>query len=109
MSSASSPRAASRSLAWSRDRVHHHRLAVAAHRQYTFSTCRGSNYDTRLRLLSGNHLESSSIQLANVDDACGLQSRIVMTLQPGAYTVAVEGYASREGVCGIFMPLSFDR
>ena len=80
---------------------HFYRLAVTAAREYTFSTCEGSAYDTRLRLYSGNHLESSSTELANVDDACGLQSRIVMTLQPGAYTVIVEGYRSSEGVCGI--------
>ena len=80
---------------------HFYRLAVTAPREYTFSTCEGSSYDTWLRLYSGNHLESSSTELANVDDACGLQSRIVMTLQPGAYTVIVEGYRSSEGVCGI--------
>ena len=85
---------------------HYYRLAVTSPREYTFSTCTGSNYDTRLRLYSGNHLEASSVELANIDDACGLQSRIVMTLQPGAYTVIVEGYASNEGVCGM---LSFAR
>ena len=71
---------------------HYYRLAVTSPREYTFSTCTGSNYDTRLRLYSGNHLEASSVELANIDDACGLQSRIVMTLQPGAYTVIVEGF-----------------
>ena len=76
---------------------HFYRLAVTSPREYTFSTCGGSNYDTRLRLYSGNHLESTSTELANVDDSCGLQSRIVMTLQPGAYTVVVEGYTSNEG------------
>ena len=77
---------------------HYYRLAVTAPREYTFSTCEGSAYDTRLRLYSGNHLEASSVELANIDDACGLQSRIVMTLQPGAYTVIVEGYSANEGV-----------
>ena len=64
---------------------------------YTLSTCESSAYDTRLRLFSGSHLEAASIEIANVDDACGLQSRIVMALQPGLYTVVVEGYASNEG------------
>ena len=64
---------------------------------YTLSTCESSAYDTRLRLFSGSRLEAASIEIANVDDACGLQSRIVMALQPGLYTVVVEGYASNEG------------
>ena len=87
---------------------HFYRLAVTAPREYTFSTCDGSSYDTWLRLYSGNHLESSSTEIASVDDACSSRSRIVMTLQPGAYTVVVEGYSSREGVCGVSMTLSFD-
>ena len=76
---------------------HFHRLVVTAPGEYTVSTCEGSSYDTRLRLYSGNHLEASSTQLANVDDACGLQSRIVMTLQPGTYTLVVAGFSSNEG------------
>ena len=76
---------------------HYYRLAVASRTEYTFSTCEGSSYDTQLRLYSGNHLEASSTELADVDDACGLQSRIVMTLQPGTYTLVVEGFSSREG------------
>ena len=94
----------------SRSGEHYYRLAVPASREYTFSTCEGSAYDTRLRLYSGNHLEASSVELANIDDACGLQSRIVMTLQPGAYTVIVEGYSANEGVTPdidiVFSPFS---
>ena len=77
---------------------HYYRLQVVATRPYVFSTCIGSAYDTRLRLYSGNHLEAFSIELANVDDTCGLQSRIERMLQPGSYTVVVEGFSSREGV-----------
>ena len=77
---------------------HYYRLAVTAAREYTFSTCEGSAYDTRLRLYSGNHLEASSVELANVDDSCGPQSRITRMLEPGAYTVVVEGFSSNEGV-----------
>ena len=38
---------------------------------------------------------SGSSELANVE--CGVLSRIVMELAPGAYTVVVEGYSSNEG------------
>ena len=41
---------------------------------YTLSTCESSAYPFRLRLFSGSHLEvAASIEIANVDDACGLQ------------------------------------
>ena len=76
---------------------HFYRLAVTAPTEYTFSTCEGSAYDTRLRLYSGDHLASSSTELANVDDACSLQSLITRMLEPGAYTLIVEGFSSNEG------------
>ena len=76
---------------------HYYRLAVPATRPYVFSTCEGSSFDTRLRLFLGDHLEASSTEIANVDDACGLQSRIEMILEPGSYTVVVEGFGSSEG------------
>ena len=85
---------------------HYYRLAVTAPREYTFSTCEGSAYDTRLRLYSGNHLESSSTELANVDDACGLQSLITRMLQPGVYTVIVEGFSDNEGTAMSTVPLT---
>ena len=64
---------------------------------YTFSTCEGSSYDTRLRLYMGSHLAAESVELANNDDACGLQSEITMELEPGSYTVVVEGFRNDEG------------
>ena len=77
---------------------HYYTVTVSTAQSYTFSTCEGSGYDTRLRLFSGSHLEAASTELANVDDACGLQSRITMTLQPGLYTILVEGYNRNEGM-----------
>ena len=76
---------------------HYYRLTVTAPTEYTFSTCEGSSYDTRLLLYSGNHLEDSGTQLANVDDACSVQSRITRMLMPGAYTLIVDGYSTSEG------------
>ena len=35
------------------------------------------DYDTRLRLYSGDHFADSGTELANVDDTCGLQTQIV--------------------------------
>ena len=77
---------------------HYYRLTVTTTQQYTFSTCDGSDYDTWLRLYAGDHLDaSSSSELASVDDACQTRSRIVDVLEPGAYTIVVEGYDSNEG------------
>ena len=56
---------------------HWYSLTVSTTQSYTFSTCEGTSYDTRLRLFSGSHLEASGVEIGNVDDACGLQSRIV--------------------------------
>ena len=50
--------------------------------------------------LRGSHLEATGVELANVDDACGAQSVmsvIDMVLEPGSYTLIVEGYSSEEG------------
>jgi hypothetical protein len=73
---------------------HYYRLTVLHARQYTFSTCVGSAYDTRLRLYSGNHLDATGTQVAQNDDACDLQSKIRRMLAAGEYTVIVEGYSS---------------
>ena len=85
---------------------HYYRLTVAYTTEYTFSTCEGSSYDTRLRLYSGDHLEASSVELANVDDACGLQSLITRSLEPGAYTLVVEGFSGNEGTATSTVPLT---
>jgi hypothetical protein len=63
-----------------------------------FSTCNGTQFDNRLRLYAGNHLEASGIELRNVDDACGLQAVIESMLAPGVYTLIVEGFSSNEGI-----------
>ena len=77
---------------------HHYSLRVPSTRQYTFSTCTGSSYDTLLRLYSGSHLDGEGEEISSVDDACGgLQSQLVINLNPGLYTLVVEGYDNREG------------
>ena len=76
---------------------HYFDVHVASTTTYTFSTCVGSSFDTRLRLFSGSHLDASSTEIANDDDSCGLQSRIIAVLEPGTYTLLVEGYTSHEG------------
>ena len=52
---------------------------------------------TWLRFYNGAHLVAGSVELANVDDSCGLQSRIELALEPLSYTVVVEGFTSQEG------------
>ena len=78
---------------------HFFRLNVGVAQQYSFSTCEGSSYDTRLRLYIGGHLETTSVEVVDVDDTdgCGLQSRITISLDPGLYTLIVEGYGRNEG------------
>ena len=78
---------------------HYYTVSVSTAAEYTFSTCEGSRFDTRLRLYLGSHLEASGVELANVDDSCGLQSMIRRVLALGTYTLIVEGYLRNEGVC----------
>ena len=78
---------------------HYYTVSVTVSAEYTFSTCDGSQYDTRLRLYSGSHLEASGVELANVDDSCGVQSMIQRTLDPGSFTLIIEGYSNNEGIC----------
>ena len=68
-----------------------------------------SAFDTVLRLYSGNHLEASSVELNYVDDSCRAQSHITRTLYPGAYTLIVEGYSTREGTATSTLCSAFDR
>ena len=51
----------------------------------------------RLRLYNGSHLAAGRFELTNVNDSCGLQSRIELVLEPGSYTVVVEGFTPQEG------------
>ena len=45
---------------------HWYALTVTTPAQYTFSTCEGSEYDTRLRLYSGSHLEANGVEIGNI-------------------------------------------
>ena len=68
-----------------------YQFEVESSGNYEFSTC-GSDYDTYLRLY-----DSNMNQLAQNDDACGLQSNIEEVLSEGTYYVLVEGYANYSG------------
>ena len=81
------------SLRSSNDRVYAVNVTCAG--SYTFSMCGGASWDTYLYLRTAA-CGGSSIALN--DDACGLQSSITATLQPGTYYIHVEGFsASSQG------------
>ena len=61
---------------------------------YVFTLCGGgTNYDSYLYLLDGD----CATELASNDDFCGLQSEMMVTLSPGEYVLAVDGYSSSSG------------
>ena len=77
------------SLRSSKDRVYE--INIPCSGNYTFTTCSGTSWDTYLYLRTaacGGNL------IALNDDACGLQSSITATLNPGAYYIHVEGFSS---------------
>jgi hypothetical protein len=63
----------------------------------TFSLCDGgTNYDSFLRLYNGCPT-TGGVEIGANDDACGLQSELVVALDPGTYWLVVEGYSSASG------------
>lgn len=63
----------------------------------TFSCCDGgTDYDSYLRLYDACPTEGG-VELGFNDDSCGLQSELVLALEPGTYWLVVEGYASEVG------------
>ena len=58
---------------------------------YTFTTCGGASWDTYLYLTTA---PCGGSLVALNDDACGLQSSITASLQPGTYYLAVEAFSS---------------
>ena len=73
---------------------HVYRLTVTADMQhsYSFSTCNGTDYDSRIRLYT-----ASGIELVSNDDFCGVRSQIDRRLTSGVYMLVVEGYSANEG------------
>ena len=66
---------------------------------YSFSTCGGSSWDTRLLLMTT--CSTGSGLLACNDDTCGLQSTISAPLTAGTtYRLVVGGYGSSDGGAG---------
>ena len=66
---------------------------------YTFATCDGSTWDTRLALLATCSL--SGTILACNDDSCAFQSQMVAVLVAGtSYKIVVGGYGSSNGGAG---------
>ena len=53
----------------------------------------GTDFDSYLRLLDGDCVT----EIANNDDACGLQSEMFLFLEEGDYSVCVEGFSSNSG------------
>jgi len=62
------------------------------------NTCSGTSWDTVLYLRSGS---CTGTEIGCSDDACGVQSRITATLDPGTYYIFVDGFGS--GNAGAFM------
>ncbi|MGA1224526.1 MAG: hypothetical protein ACO31E_08170 [Phycisphaerales bacterium] len=66
---------------------------------YTFSTCNGTTWDSRLLLMS-TCSPSSGVLMCN-DDACGLQSSVASQLNAGTtYILVVGGFGSTNGGAG---------
>lgn len=57
-----------------------------------------SNYDTKVRVFDGGACPTSTISLAENDDACGLQSIVTFPVVAGnQYMIEVGGYSSASG------------
>jgi hypothetical protein len=68
-----------------------YRLDITQLSTVTVDLCGGSTWDTALFIRSGS---CTGTQVGCNDDACGLQSRISMALDPGTYYIFVDGYSS---------------
>jgi hypothetical protein len=63
----------------------------------TFSLCDGgTDYDSYLRLYDACPV-AGGVEITSNDDACGLQSELVVSLTAGTYWLVVEGFSSSEG------------
>ena len=66
---------------------------VGSTNELTFDSC-SSDYDTYLRVYNS----SGDLVASNDDGSCGSgASLIVVTLEPGTYTLLVEGFSSESG------------
>ena len=64
----------------------------------TLSTCGGANFDTVIRVFTGNC--GALTQVGCVDDSCGLQTTVNVTVTPGTtYRICVAGF---NGLTGAF-------
>lgn len=73
-------------------------FAVDTTTTVSFSTCDDTSWDTVLDLRSV--CDDSAASLICNDDACGTQSQIEATLEPGIYYLWIDGYS--DGACGSF-------
>ncbi len=62
----------------------------------TLDLCNGTDYDSYLALYLGCPFAGGQLIAAN-DDFCGLQSRLSLPVEPGVYTVQIEGYSGNSG------------
>jgi hypothetical protein len=80
-------------LRWTED--HEYQVIIPAAGLWNFNTCLLAGFDTYIFL--GASLCSGD--LGENDDACGLQSEIIVYLEPGTYFCTIEGY----GGCGDYI------
>jgi len=74
-----------------------YQVDIAQSGPVTFSLCDGgTDYDSYLRLYDACPIDGG-VELASNDDACGLQSELVVALTPGTYWLVVEGFGSGAG------------
>lgn len=66
-------------------------IEISCPGDYTFTLCEGATWDTYLYL---SDQPCGGVVLASNDDDCGLQSTITITLNPGVYYLAIEGFSS---------------
>jgi hypothetical protein len=70
---------------------------------YTFDTCSGSSYDTRLWLAADCAALDAGTNIGCNDDSCGLQSRVSRTMVAGeGILIGVDGFStSSQGTYGL--------
>ena len=69
---------------------HVYEVTIPTNGSWTFSLCGGSTYDTWLEIGSS----ACANDFGSIDDYCGLQSELTLTINAGTYFVSVEGFSS---------------
>ena len=77
---------------------HTYSVTILSAGRFTFSLCDGASFDTFMRLY-----DSEMNKISRNNDACGTNSKIVKRLQPGTYTLLIEGYRRASGTYTLTM------